>query len=41
MNISELLDFAISHHASDLHLSSGLAPKFRIDGDLYPSCCSG
>lgn len=34
MDISELLDFAISHKASDLHLSAGLAPKYRIDGEL-------
>lgn len=36
-SISELLDFAIQHKASDLHLSSGLSPMFRIDGDLRPA----
>lgn len=34
MDISALLDFAITHKASDLHLSAGLAPKYRIDGEL-------
>ncbi len=34
MEITELLDFAVSHNASDLHLSAGLQPVFRIDGDL-------
>ncbi|MCX7114655.1 MAG: type IV pilus twitching motility protein PilT [Gammaproteobacteria bacterium] len=34
MDIITLLDFAVKHKASDLHLSAGLAPRFRIDGDL-------
>lgn len=34
MNITELLDFAVNNKASDLHLSAGLPPIFRIDGDL-------
>ena len=33
--VSELLDFAIKNKASDLHLSAGLPPMFRIDGDLH------
>ena len=34
MDIKELLDFAVENKASDLHLSTGLPPIFRIDGDL-------
>lgn len=34
MNISELLTFAIANRASDLHLSAGLPPMLRIDGDI-------
>lgn len=34
MNIVDLLQYTISHKASDLHLSSGIAPMVRIDGDL-------
>ena len=34
MNIGELLEFAVNNDASDLHLSAGLAPMVRIDGDL-------
>ena len=34
MDIVELLDFAVKNNASDLHLSSGLPPIFRIDGAL-------
>ena len=34
MNIAELLEFAVNNDASDLHLSAGLAPMVRIDGDL-------
>lgn len=34
MNINELLHFVIEHNASDLHLSSGLPPIIRVDGDL-------
>ena len=36
MDINELLGYAVSHHASDLHLSSGVAPRVRIDNDLKP-----
>ncbi len=32
--IAELLDFAVTHQASDLHLSASLPPMFRIDGEL-------
>lgn len=34
MNIKDLLRFAVEHQASDLHISSGLAPNMRVDGDL-------
>lgn len=34
MNITELLAFSVKNNASDLHLSAGLPPRIRIDGDL-------
>ena len=34
MDISELLAYAVKNKASDLHLSSGLPPMIRVDGDL-------
>ena len=34
MYITELLTLAISKGASDLHLSAGLPPLIRVDGDL-------
>ena len=34
MNLSDLLSLSIKEGASDLHLSSGLSPILRIDGDL-------
>jgi len=34
MNINDILKFVVSHNASDLHLSSGVAPRVRIDNDL-------
>ena len=34
MDIGDLLEFAVRHGASDLHLSAGLSPMVRIDGDL-------
>ncbi len=36
MNLTELLTFSIRHQASDLHLSSGLPPLIRVDGNLRP-----
>jgi len=42
MNLEQLLSECIDKKASDLHLSTGLAPAMRIDGDLCfidaPSC---
>jgi twitching motility protein PilT len=34
MNITELLAFAVKNNSSDLHLSAGLPPMIRVDGDL-------
>ena len=34
MDISELLAFSNKHNASDLHLSAGLPPLIRVDGDI-------
>ncbi|MDH5178202.1 MAG: type IV pilus twitching motility protein PilT [Gammaproteobacteria bacterium] len=34
MDITELLAFTVKNHASDLHLSSGLPPMIRVDGDI-------
>lgn len=34
MDITELLAFSVKHNASDLHLSAGLPPMIRIDGDI-------
>lgn len=35
MDIKSLLTYAVEHNASDLHLSSGLVPMVRLDGDLF------
>ncbi|MFP4075848.1 MAG: type IV pilus twitching motility protein PilT [Halochromatium sp.] len=34
MEIAELLTFAVDNNASDLHLSAGLPPMIRVDGDM-------
>ncbi len=34
-SMTELLTFTINNRASDLHLSSGLSPMLRIDGDMH------
>ena len=34
MDIAELLAFGVKNGASDLHLSAGLPPMLRVDGDL-------
>ncbi|WP_419419169.1 type IV pilus twitching motility protein PilT [Legionella sp. D16C41] len=34
MNITELLAFSVKNKSSDLHLSAGLPPLIRVDGDL-------
>jgi twitching motility protein PilT len=33
MDIAELLAFSVKNKASDLHLSAGLPPMIRDDGD--------
>ena len=35
MDIKDLLSFAVDNNASDLHLSAGLPPMIRVDGDLH------
>ncbi len=34
MDIAQLLTFGVKNGASDLHLSSGLPPMIRVDGDM-------
>ena len=34
MDITELLAFSAKQGASDLHLSAGLPPMIRVDGDI-------
>ena len=34
MDITELLAFGVKQNASDLHLSAGLPPMIRVDGDI-------
>ena len=34
MDITELLAFSVQQGASDLHLSAGLPPMIRVDGDI-------
>lgn len=34
MDITELLAFSVKQGSSDLHLSAGLPPMIRIDGDM-------
>ncbi|MEN8718843.1 MAG: type IV pilus twitching motility protein PilT [Oceanococcaceae bacterium] len=34
MDIAQLLTFAVKQGASDLHLSSGVEPMIRVDGDM-------
>ena len=33
MDIAELLTFSVKNGASDLHLSAGLPPMIRVDGE--------
>ena len=35
LTIEELINMAAEHRASDVHLSAGVQPKFRIDSLLY------
>jgi len=34
MDIAQLLTFRVKHGASDMHLSAGLPPMIRVDGDM-------
>jgi twitching motility protein PilT len=34
MNIRQLLAYSVANNASDLHLSAGLPPMIRVDGDM-------
>lgn len=34
MDIAELLAFSVKNNSSDLHLSAGMPPMIRVDGDL-------
>lgn len=34
MDITELLAFSVKNKASDLHLSAGLPPIIRVNGDV-------
>ncbi len=34
MDIAELLAFGVKNNASDLHLSAGMPPMIRVDGDI-------
>ncbi len=34
MDIAELLAFSVNNNASDLHLSAGMPPMIRVDGDM-------
>ncbi|WP_133126774.1 type IV pilus twitching motility protein PilT [Legionella nagasakiensis] len=34
MDITELLGFSVKNNSSDLHLSAGMPPMIRVDGDL-------
>ncbi|KUE78736.1 type IVa pilus ATPase TapT [Aeromonas schubertii] len=34
MDITELLAFSVKHKASDLHLSAGVPPMIRVDGEM-------
>ncbi|PIE83093.1 MAG: twitching motility protein PilT [Candidatus Contendobacter odensis] len=34
MNLDELLTFSVQNNASDLHISAGLPPMIRVDGDV-------
>ena len=34
MDIGELLAFGVKNGASDMHLSAGMPPMIRVDGDM-------
>ena len=34
MDVTELLSFAVQQGASDLHLTAGMPPLIRVDGEV-------
>jgi len=34
MDIAQLLTFGVKNGASDMHLSAGVPPMIRVDGDM-------
>ena len=34
VDIAQLLAFSVKNNASDLHLSAGVPPMIRVDGDV-------
>jgi len=34
VDVAQLLSFAVKNSASDLHLSAGVPPMIRVDGDI-------
>ena len=34
MDILDLLNYGVKNNASDLHLSAGVPPMIRVDGDM-------
>ena len=34
VDVAQLLSFAVKNNASDLHLSGGVPPMIRVDGDI-------
>jgi twitching motility protein PilT len=34
VDITQLLAFSVKNHASDLHLSAGMPPMVRVNGDV-------
>ena len=34
VDIAQLLAFAVKNKASDLHLSAGMPPMIRVDGEI-------
>ena len=41
MNITELLALSVARGASDLHISAGMLPLLRVDGDIHPLANGG
>jgi len=37
MNIQELLNFSAQQGSSDLHITAGMPPLIRVDGDIRVS----